>query len=195
MVSRWTIHRASPGGLFISRPWLLTQWITESRILNLVYVLNLVQCMYILHVVDTSLEVRPCTQAYIHVLEYSCRSTAVCTCTHRRCCCATLTSFVQNCRLCRMATLRPGLQQEYDRWWPILSAGGSQCYWLLAASFWGRQEAVLVLPGGVPGGQFCESCIFERSYSTAFTYHIRYFWQVPAAAVWHTQCTCVYTKF
>ena len=67
MVSRWTIHRASPGGLFISRPWLLTQWITESRILNLVYVLNLVQCMYILHVVDTSLEVRPCTQAYIQL--------------------------------------------------------------------------------------------------------------------------------
>ena len=27
MVSRWTIHRAKPGGLFISRPWLLTQWI------------------------------------------------------------------------------------------------------------------------------------------------------------------------
>ena len=31
----------------------------------------------------------------------------------------------------------------------------------------------LVLPGGVPGGQFCESCIFERSDSVAFTYHIR----------------------
>ena len=136
----------------------------------------------------------PLSERYgrVHKRTYSCRSTAVCTCTHRRCCCATLTSFVQNCRLCRMATLRPGLQQEYDRWWPILSAGGSQCYWLLAASFWGRQEAVLVLPGGVPGGQFCESCIFERSYLTAFTYHIRYFWQVPASAVWHCVYLCVH---
>ena len=34
-------------------------------------------------------------------------------------------------------------------------------------------EGRLVLPGGVPGGQFCKSCIFERSDSVAFTYHIR----------------------
>ena len=73
-----------------------------------------------------------------------------------------------------MAKPRPSLQQEYGRWWPILSAGGSQCYWPLAASFWGRQEAALSSREGPPGGHFCESCIFERSYSVAFTYQIRY---------------------
>jgi hypothetical protein len=66
------------------------------------------------------------------------------------CCCATSTSFVQNCRLCRMAIPWPGLQQEYGRWWPTLSAGGNRCYWPLAASFWGRRGRSLSSREGCP---------------------------------------------
>ena len=47
--------------------------------------------------------------------------------------------------------------------WPL---HGSK---LLGAVLGGR----LVLPGGVSGGQFYESGIFERSDSVAFTDHIR----------------------
>ena len=48
----------------------------------------------------------------------------------------------------------------------------------------------LVLIGGVPGGHFCESCIFERSYSVAFTYQIRYVLAGTGISRW-----TLYTKF
>ena len=52
----------------------------------------------------------------------------------------------------------------------------------------------LVFPGGVPGGHFCESCIFERSYSLSFTYQIRYVLAGTGSSRL-TPCTDPCTKF
>ena len=54
----------------------------------------------------------------------------------------------------------------------------------------GAARGRFVLIGGVPGGHFCESCIFERSYSVAFTYQIRY----VLAGTGSSRLT-LYTKF
>ena len=54
------------------------------------------------------------------------------------------------------ARVWPLVAHPFGRWQPVLLAAGSK---LLGAAGGG-----LVLLGGVPGGRFCESCIFERSY-------------------------------
>jgi hypothetical protein len=54
------------------------------------------------------------------------------------------------------AKVWPLVAHPFERWQPVLLAAGSK---LLGAAGGG-----LVLLGGVPGGRFCESYIFERSY-------------------------------